>query len=331
MSFFEVELTRVQVANVWRSESQATSEKAAKLQALFDKRMSKKYEEEKAFFEKKENGGAKFRLTDGKVFELFQSEKTIKVPIKFQVKGGTMTWYFIAPKDETHQTWRDELYMTAAVGHLTVDQHCEKYWRGTNSFHLKWMHTRESEDQCNHNHYRLENDIDANPAHVKQHLLGFVAAQREIDEERGLGVLNPSKEESLTDKFLDLNEANEISRKFNIWWIKVNHSGQAKEVDVEGEHILLPDREESLVSAYKKSPKQALTPEDEQEWNEHKHEEEPCRSILQGAPIKEKMNIVKAGMRGTGSELANTRQVSWSRHAKIETIVRKDDKFTKPP
>jgi len=32
-------------------------------------------------------------------------------------------------------------------------------------------------------------------------------------------------------------------------------------------------------------------------------------------------------MRGIGSELANTRQVNWSKHAKITTVVAKDDKF----
>ena len=240
MSFFEVQLSRVQIAKVWRSEGLETSPKAAKLQALFDQGMSRQYEAQKEFYEKQENGGSKFRLTGGKVFELFASEKTIEVPIRFQVKGGTMTWYFIAPKDETHQSWRDELYMAAGIGHLRVNKHCEKYWRGSNSLHLKKMHTRESEDELNHNHYRLENDIDAAPMHVWQHLSGFVEAQREIDEARKLGSLALSAEGPLTDKFLNAEEAREISRLFNIWWTKANHVGKAREIDIEEVHLFLP-------------------------------------------------------------------------------------------
>lgn len=327
MSFFEVQLSRVQIAKVWRSEGIETSQKAAKLQALFDQGMSHQYEAQKAFFEKQENGGAKFRLTAGKVFELFESEKAVEVPIRFQVKGGTMTWYFIAPKDETHQSWRDELYMAAGLGHLKVDNHCEKYWRGTNSLHLKKMHTRESEDELNHNHYRLENDIDATTMHVAQHLFGFVEAQKEIDEARKLEGLGLSAEGPLTDKFLDAKEAQEISRLFNIWWVKANHVGQAKEMDIEEKHISLPAREESLIALYKKSDKQRFTPEDEMEWKKHKHQEEPCRSIVKDSTIKEKIKAIKYGMRGIGSELANTRQVDWSKHARITTVVAKDDQL----
>lgn len=327
MSFFEVQLNRTQVAKMWRSEGVETSPKAAKLQALFDQGMSQQYEAQRALFEKQENGDAKFRITDGKVFELFASVRTIEVPIRFQVKGGTMTWYFIAPKDETHQSWRDELYMCAGIAHLNVDNHCVKYWRGSNSLHWKKMHTRESEDELNHSHYRLENDIDATPLHVAQHLFGFVEAQKEIDEARKLGVLKPSAEGPLADKFLNAKEAREISRLFNLWWAKASYVGEPKEISVEGEHLSLPARKESLIAAYRKSQQQTFTLEDKQEWLENKDKEEPCRLIVKGASIKEKMKVIKLGMRGIGSELANTRQVSWSKHPRITTVVTKDDRL----
>ncbi len=328
MCFFEVELKTKQTASLWQSEGTTTSKKAERLQELFDKGLSNQYEEEKASFEKKENGGAKFRLTDGKVFEIFESDQTMEVPIKFQVKGSTITWYFDAPKDETHQDWRDDfVYMPAAVGHLEVDGHCEKYWRGTNSLHIKKMHTRQSEDKLNHNHYRIENDRDVTPTQVAQHLVGFVNAHKLIDEAREQGVIPPSKYGFLADKILTVEEVKEISHKFNVHHVKANHVGPAEDVKVGEEVVHLPAREESLLSVYKNSKKQTFTAEDLKEWEEHKHEEEPCRSINQATPIKQKIEAIKAGMRGIGSELAKTRQVSWSKQVAITTVVTKDDKL----
>lgn len=231
--------------------------------------------------------------------QLCKSEDTIQVPIKFQVKGGTITWYFISPLDATRQEFRDELYQSAALGHLKVDGHCEKYWRGTNSLHVKKMHTKLEEAETNHNHYRLENDRDYSPITVTQHLFGLVEAQQEM----GL-----FEDKTKIEKFLSLEEALEISHQYNLFWTEMNHVGAAHVAKVGAKTLHLPARKESLMSRYKQLPEHTFTPEDIAEWEANRDKEEPCRAISPLSPLQERLQGVKAGMRGIGSELAHTRQ-----------------------
>jgi len=313
---FEIQLPRQPIAALWRSESPATSTHAARLQELFDQGLSTQYDLEKSQMEKQ---GSMFRLTKGQVFEIFHSEDTIEVPIHFQVKGSTLTWYFLSPMDETHQTFRDELYQSAALGHLSVKDHCEKYWRGTNSLHVKKMHTAEAESGRNHNHYRLKNDRDARPTHVCQHLFGLVEAQREM----GLTVLG--QHGRLREKFLDAQEALDISLQFNKFWLETNHVGPARTVTIADQTIHLPARDESIASVYKRDSSQAFTEEDQLEWEQNKHKEEPCRSISPESPLAEKLKAVQAGMRGLGSELAQTRQMADSAYKTVVSVVARED------
>lgn len=314
---FEVTLNkRAPEAKLWRSDDQ--TEGAKQLQSLFDKGMSDEYDAAKKEMEK--DGKRLFRKTNNHVFELFGSNKTMRVPIKFQVKLGTINWYFMAPKDETHQSFRDELYNAAGIAHMSkVENHCQAYWRGTNSFHLKKMHSDEEEDNYNHNHYRVENDRDVDPTHVSQHLLGLVESQREM------GLVGEDGKE----KFVTLQDALEISHKFNIHWVKINHAGAQKEVKVGDEFVSLPERDVSILSQFKEARENKLTEEDLKEWTDNRHKEEPCRemTITKEMPLTKKIELAAKGSRGIGSDLAETRQLEWSTRAVNKTVVSKDDKL----
>jgi hypothetical protein len=305
---FTLFLPRVQTAKVWESLGQSESQEAARLQTLFDKGMTQQYESEKAEMEQK---GFNFRLTDGQVCQIIDKGRTIQVPIKFQVKLSTITWYFDAPKDETHQDFRDEVYGSAAFGHIQVDNHCEKYWRGTNSLHVKKMHTDENESGLNHNHYRM-NDVDVDPKAVYQHLMGFVETQRELK------LFDGGKEKFLTQK-----EALQISEAYTIYWTRMTHVGPAKTVQMRDRKIELPEREEALLTQYKRAQEKRLTPEDKIEWEENKHKELPCTSINNwgSLTIQERQIAIGEGMRGIGSELAHTRQIEGSKYQTVKTVV----------
>lgn len=310
---FEATLNRLQTTNLWKSEGPEESPLAAKLQDLFDRGMAAQFDAERALLEET---GAQFRLTQGKVFQITNSDKMIDVPLVFQVKGGCMTWYIKAPMDETHQEFRDEVYGVAGLGHLKVQHRCEKYWRGTNSLHVKKMHTSEAESGFNHNHYRMK-DRDVDPLAVYEHLHGFVEAQREM------GLMEPNGRE----KFLDQQEANEIYKRFEKFWIESNHVGPAMRVKVGDEQIHLPFRERSLIEEYKNSPEQALTQEDIEEWELNKAKEEPCLIIKdwESLTVRDRLKAISEGMRGLGSELAQTRQIVGSKYPVKESVVKKDD------
>jgi hypothetical protein len=306
---FTLFLPRVQTAKIWESLGPNESKLAARLQALFDRGMVQQYESEKAEMEQK---GFNFRLTDGRICQIFDEGRTIQVPIKFQVKLSTITWYFDAPKDETHQDFRNEVYGSAALGHKKVDNHCEKYWRGTNSLHVKKMHTNENESGLNHNHHRMKKDVYVDPKAVYQHLMGFVETQRELK------LFDGEKE-----KYLTLEEALQISEAYNIYWVRMTHVGPAKTVKMGNKKIELPERQEALLTEYKRAQEKKLTPEDKIEWEENKHKELPCTSInnWESLTVQDRLVAIAEGMSGLGSELAHTRQLEGSKYPTIRTVV----------
>ncbi len=187
--------------------------------------------------------------------------------------------------------------------------------------HVKKMHTNEAESGYNHNHSRIKDDRDATPGDVSEHLLGFVQAQREM----GLMV---SEKGGLVEKFLDVDEAAEISHKFNVRWVEINHVGPAKTVTIGKEVVNLPERAESIVSEYKRDPSQLFSKEDEIEWAQNKDKEQPCTTISPSLPIAQKLEAIrKVGMlRGMGSEFAQTRQMAGSSYKVSATVVERDDK-----
>jgi hypothetical protein len=296
---------------LWTSMGPEEDKEVKHLQELFDKNLSKEYDETlKKYGEK-----SQFRLTDGKVFKIIDQGKKMNVRIMLQVMGGTINWYFVSPKDETHQSERDELYGAAALGHLEVENHCEKYWRGTNSLHVKKMHTMEKEAGWNHNHYRLGDDKLVDAKDLEQHLMGVVHAQNQM------GLVSNGVEKFLTEK-----EAGEILHKFKVHLAKVNHVGQATVVKIDNEEVTLNERKISKLEEFNSQEDRILTEEDKMEWEEHQHEENPCKSIDPNLQLKEKFVAIQKGMRGLGAELASTRQMANSANATIKTVVAKNDK-----
>ncbi len=313
---FNAILSTTQTTKAWSSFDENRSSKAKTLQTLFDRQLTEQYSQEKS---QMEASGAKFRLTKGKVYEIKDENETVDTRVMFQVKGGTMTWYFTAPHDVTHQEFRDEVFQSAGLGHMTVPGHCEKYWRGTNSLHVKKMHTSEKESGMNHNHYRMD-DRNADPQAVLLHLTGFVEAQNELAKN---GLIDKP------NKFLDKAEAQHIAQKFERFWYDANHSGPAKTIELStGEVLNLPRREKSKAAIYAEHPSQKFTPEDEKEWAENKAKEAPCTSISNwnAMSFEERLVATEQAMRGMGSEFAQTRQIEGSAFATVKTVVPMDDK-----
>ncbi|KTD14545.1 hypothetical protein Lgra_0576 [Legionella gratiana] len=169
---FAIDLLKTQRTKKWTFRK---TDASTELQALLDKGDRKGYGELLIELSKESNGGHKFTRTKGIVYELFDEGETIDVPVKFKVKNSVITWEFVAPMDRTHQAFRDLVFNTAAKAHACVDNSCETYYRGTNHYHLKVMHTYAQESEHNHNHYRTKNDGPITPLEVYQHLFAFYA------------------------------------------------------------------------------------------------------------------------------------------------------------
>ncbi|NDH09511.1 MAG: hypothetical protein EBY16_07875 [Gammaproteobacteria bacterium] len=200
---FRIDLRTMQQPKLWTSE---VSDKAKILQKFYDSQDSEGYAQKLAEFREEIalKGATKdehdFRLTDGKIFEIIDTGKLISVPVQFMVKGSVITWSFTAPKDETHQSWRDMVFNTAAVAHQSVELGCETYYRGSNAYHLKKMHSHSGESDFNHNHYRLKQDHPITPKEVQEHMRAFY-------------------NQSNGKKFIpDWKEVEEIIEKFKIYW-----------------------------------------------------------------------------------------------------------------
>ena len=84
------------------------------------------------------------------------------------------------------------------------------------------------------------------------------------------------------------------------------------------------------MDAYRNSPEEVLTPEDITEWEANKSKQEPCISISNwdSLTVTERLKAIAEGMRGLGSELAQTRQISGSKYGTHSTIVKRDDAIT---
>jgi hypothetical protein len=168
---FSISIRNAPEVPMWTFEK---TKAAKELQKLFDADDRKGYEAK--LFELSKTG--QFTLTDLEIYELKDRKEKTTVPIKFQVKGSVITWSFITPKDKTRQDFRDKLYNTAAIAHTSVENSCETYYRGTNHYHLKKMHTHSGESGFNHNHYRTANDGPITPKEVYEHLHAFYAQEK---------------------------------------------------------------------------------------------------------------------------------------------------------
>lgn len=171
---FMRDLYTLQEAQIWAFEK---TPDALKLQKLLDEGRRQEYSSSLKELIGDPNNPRQFTRTKGTVYEMFDRGETTEVSIKFEVKGSVITWYFIAPMDRTHQSFRDLIFNTAAAAaaHAHVTNSCETYYRGTNSLHLKAMHLYAQESEFNHNHYRTADGGPITPIEVYQHLIAFCA------------------------------------------------------------------------------------------------------------------------------------------------------------
>lgn len=261
-----------------------------------------------------------FRLTEGKFYEVMPGDYK-EVKLKVQVKEGTITWYFAnVGHDETTQEFRNQIFRTAALGHLLVNGACAKYYRGTNAMHVKRMHTSEKESMMNHNHYRVH-DNHVTPAQFKDHLYGFLQAQK------AYGIEN---------KFLTKEEADDLIEKYRKF---------DKSLDDQVERTKGDEQEEDLRTKrelFHQQEQLKWNELDQQELRENKAIEEPCEAQEMIIPLNEKQItveangyserilpkdwvnlldrldrkaldiIAKAGSEGQRSDVAHTRQVEGS-------------------
>ncbi len=167
---FSYSLIKLQQTKLWTFK---ITDEARELQALLDNGDRQGYVRKLA--ELSNTGKHQFSRTKGVVYEIFDEGETITLPIKFQVKNAVITWSFIAPMDKTHQDFRDQVFNTAAKAHASVHNSCETYYRGTNHYHLKAMHSYAEESEFNHNHYRTADDGPITPVEVYEHLYAFYA------------------------------------------------------------------------------------------------------------------------------------------------------------
>lgn len=200
---FNIDLENLQRTKLWTFK---TTDFALELQSLLDKNDRVGYVSRLKELSNPTDGTPphRFSKTDKVVYEMLDEGKEIEIPIKLQVKNSVITWYFSAPKDRTHQSFRDLIFTTAAKAHASVNNSCETYYRGTNHYHLKVMHTHEGEAGFNHNHYRTANDGPITPEEFYQHLMAFCAqseGRQFIPTER---------------------ERDEIILKFALYWAEFN-------------------------------------------------------------------------------------------------------------
>ncbi|KTD22098.1 Uncharacterised protein [Legionella lansingensis] len=169
---FKIDLLTKQTTKMWTFKK---TDAALELQDLLDKGNRKGYIQRLTELTGDETNPHQFIRTRGEVYEMFDEGETATVPIKFEVKGPVITWFFIAPTDRTHQSFRDLVFNTAAKAHTHVKNACETYYRGTDSLHFKEMHLYPGEALFNHNHYRTADNSPITPVEVYEHLLAFCA------------------------------------------------------------------------------------------------------------------------------------------------------------
>lgn len=199
-------------------------------------------------------------------------ERETKVLVVVATYKNSINWLVLGEMNKDGQKFRDEIYACAALAHNQVDRGCGKYYRGTNSVHVKRLHSDPFESMYNHNHYPLGGKLgadfdvcdfpdDVTPAEFRAHVMEFARQDAKMHGGKSR-FLSEKKAAKLADEF-DKNYINEMST---------------------------PRAEEPLTRKY--------SDEDIRELIELAHQEKPCKTP-EGSPLN---------TRGIGSELADDRQ-----------------------
>jgi len=199
------------------------------------------------------------------------------------------------------------------------------------------MHTNEKESLMNHNHYILDKGKDFTPERFKQHLDGFVKAERELAE---AGIIKDG--DSNGGKFLTQAEADQLVEAYTQHWNSIN--------TVKG------DSSTTELEEKKELGKKRLTKEDKIEFVKYNHQfntvisegykkDEEGNVVKSGGklesetylkknahftidpswPLNKRISAVKDAMRGGFSNRAQVRQMEGSPLANLAEIQRQND------
>lgn len=174
---------------------------------------------------------------DGSVREIVGIEKEVDMQVAVQVKGHSITWYFFTDfenQDRYPQTFRDVLYDSAAIAHQKVTRGCDLYYRGSNAFHVKTMHTKEQEAHWNHNHYRMSDNQPVRAVDFEQHMLGFKGTKAETG-------LAGSETPTGYGKFFTDGEIEEIIEDFKQWELGWTYQPDGSGSSFEEQYMALPE------------------------------------------------------------------------------------------
>ncbi|WP_367607390.1 hypothetical protein [Legionella sp. W05-934-2] len=297
------------------------------------------YREAKRHYEREEK--KRFRLTDNVVTETTGVEEYTQVPVMVQVKGYSITWYFVLHpkyKDRYPQEFRDILYQSAAQAHQHVTRGCDLYYRGSNAYHVKSMHTNESEAAWNHNHYRMADNSPVTDFDFTQHMMGFSGTEANLP--------NATKEGS----FFEPGELEEICRDYQQWYRQWTYTGLDRPVSYEEQYMTRPENQlnkidviEFYLFGQQQEPCRINPSELKQDYEKARQliTERYTSSTPVGAEQelelkqellnveKEYLSVLKfreiGGSRGLSSELANVRQIEGSSLKSVPLIPEKDD------
>ncbi len=259
-----------------------------------------------------------FRLTEGKFYEVLPG-KSRDINIKVQIKEGTITWYFAnCGHDETTQEFRNQVFRSAALGHLLVPGACSKYYRGTNAMHVRRMHTSEEESKINHNHYRVHDNY-VTPSQFDAHLRGFLKAQEAygftnkfLNEEEVTRLVKEYAEFSeQLDQKVDggLKSLREVYHEQELTkWTQKDiaelESGFSVEEPCEAQEVIIPLNERKI-NILNESQKLSILPK---EWVKYNLGEEALNVIA------------REGSAGLKSEIPQTRQIKGSSLPKRKNV-----------
>ncbi len=202
-------------------------------------------------------------------------DKEAQVFVVVATHKNSINWLVLGEMNKDSQAFRDEIYTCASQAHNTLDRGCGKYYRGTNSVHVKRLHSDPFESMYNHNHYPLGGikgidfeattfPEDVTPEEFKKHLVAFSEAD--------------AKMHNGAPRFLTKTNAYRIAEVF-----RKNYEENKSQVELQPAHS---------------NSNREYTEEDLEELRLHQHEEQPCK-----APDNAAHNT-----RGIGSERADERQ-----------------------
>ncbi len=254
-------------------------------------------------------------------------DKETRVFVVVATYRNTINWLVLGEMNKDSQKFRDEIYVCASRAHNTLERGCGKYYRGTNSVHVKRLHSDPFESMYNHNHYPLGGlkgaDFDARtfpddvtPEEFTQHVLAFAKADKEmhggiprfLTEFDARRIAEEFRKNHVKELAAQKKAAEELAKEQKTTMKLAEPTIKSIDEPTTGSEPSTSD--EPVVSSSISIPVTPITTstpsvpatreytlEDIEELKTHQHEEQPCKAP-EGV----------ANTRGIGSERADERQ-----------------------